>query len=136
MPTVTCIECGLPWGVILERGEEPTAERVEVCRQELVELLIAECWDYGYDTDDFARIDTSLLPPVRVATVVYLSAALAKFCDEHGICEPTFMDDCWQDIRDVDLPLWLVKGRKQRTAVLWDCCNIGHPEDYMLEVNA
>lgn len=124
-----CQDCGHPWGVVLKRGEMPTPETVELCRLELVEQWLeqAEC-----DEDEGVKFDTSKLPPVKVVEVVYLTEALARFCDENGICDPCFADDCWQELEWVDLPGWLLKGRKRRWAVRWDCCNIGWTSNYVV----
>ncbi len=130
-----CIECGNPWGVILNRGEQPSDEAQALAIAELHEVLICERW-YGYDEPDCDLIDRSKLPPVRATEVVYLTEALARFVDDNGICDPTFLDDCWQEVQYVDLPAWLIKGRKHRWAYLWDCCNIGGPEQYLRAMEA
>ena len=126
-----CIECGRPWGVILGRTEEPSDELAELARAAMVEswVEVAEC-----DHEGGTRFDTDRLPQVTAMRIVYLTEALARFCDDNGICEPTFLDDCWQDIEDVDLPRWLLKGRKQRWAYGWDCCEIGGSDNYVMEL--
>lgn len=123
-----CIECGRPWGVIFERTEEPTDERVAEARAALIESL-REQWECDYEPDQMDALDETALPQTELKRIVYISEALARFADERGIGE-AYLDGCWQTLDDVDLPAWLLKGRKQRWAVLWDCCNIGSPEFY------
>lgn len=126
-----CIECGNPWGIILDRGEEPSPEGLAAAQAELVQLLLCECW-YSYDEEDaenIARIDVSLLPSVRATEIIYITEALGRFADELGVGD-AYLEDCWHEVEYVDLPKWLLKGRKRRWAYLWDCCNIGHDSIY------
>ena len=82
--------------------------------------------------DEGAELDLEKLPQVAAVKVVHLTAALAKFCDENGICDPEFETDCWQELEWVDLPRWLLKGRKQRWAYRWDCCDLGWADNYLV----
>ena len=129
MRVTHCIECGRPWGVILGRTEEPSDELAELARANMI-----ECWIEvaEIDHEEGTRFDTDRLPPVRAMRIVYLTEALATFCDTIGI-DPEFLDDCWQEVDNVSLPAWLLKGRKQRWAYGWDCCEIGWSENYVME---
>lgn len=126
-----CMECGKPWGVILDRGQTPTPEIVDAARRELLADL-RDQWDCDYEPEEVDTVDwTHQDFSVRATEVVYLTEALARFCDENGICDPLFLDDCWQELAYVDLPGWLLKGRNRRWAILWDCCGIGNLSVYV-----
>jgi hypothetical protein len=122
-----CQECARPWGVLLERGEEPTPQRIEEARAELIELLMTEHWEADYNADELARVDVTTFPKVFASRVVFISESLARFVDEHGLGE-SYADECWVEEDWVDIPGWLLKGRKHRWALRWDCCDIGNPE--------
>jgi hypothetical protein len=124
-----CQECGNPWGVLLDRGETPSDEKLAAARAELIDVLINEHWVNDYEPEEIARIDTSKLPKVSASEVVFITEALARFVDEHGLGE-SYADECWVEEDWVDIPKWLLKGRKHRWALRWDCCNIGAPVHY------
>lgn len=123
-----CQECGLPWGAILSRGTEVTDSLREIARAQMVDELLDtwRCWE----GEDDLNVDPSRLPGVDAVEIVWLTEKLAKFCDEHLICEPNWVDSCWMEVDWLDVPSWLLKGRKRRIALRWDCCDIGHSELY------
>ncbi len=139
---MSCIECGRPWGIILERGEEPSPEAEKLARDEMVEVLVHECWDFGYDPTDpeiveeLAKVDQDKLPAVRATKVVYISPATARWISDFDLGE-AFLEGCWQEVRYCDIPTWILKSRKQRWAYVWDhrggCCELGGPEHYQRE---
>lgn len=125
-----CVECARPWGVLLDRGEEPSDERAVLARVELVEVL-REQWECDYEPDELAPVDWDALPPVRSTLVVFISESLCKFADEAtGYCDVP-EPDCWYELDHVDFPQWLLKRRKKRWAYLWPCCDLGSPEHYV-----
>lgn len=140
---MNCIECGNPWGVILERGEEPSPEAEALAQAEMVELLIHETWDFGYDptepevVEELARIDEAKFPAVRATRIVYISPATAAWISDHNLGEAD-LDGCWQEIDWCDVPAWIIKSRKQRWAYVWSnrggCCELGGPEHYYRDV--
>lgn len=124
-----CQECARPWGILLDRGELPTPEKIEAARAELIELLW-EQWECDYEPEELARVDKTKLPPVEPSWVVYITEGLARFVDEHCLGE-SYADECWVEEDWVDIPAWLLKGRKHRWALRWDCCNIGFPSAHV-----
>lgn len=113
----------------MERGEEPSDEKLAEARAELIWLLMNENWEADYSPEELAAVDTEQLPKVFASQVVYISESLARFVDDHGLGE-SYAEECWVEEDWVDIPRWLLKGRKHRWALRWDCCNIGSPENY------
>lgn len=126
-----CIECGRPWGVILDRGKEPSEEDTANARAEMIDVLLHEVWDCDYDPEELARIDTAKFPPVIATEVIYITEATAAFADEHGFGEG-LEGGLWYSMSDARyaFPAWLLTGRKRRWALRWDCCDLGSPEHY------
>ncbi len=123
---VPCLECGRPWGVILRRGVEPGDELAIRARSMMIDDLVDQ---WRCDEGDDAEFVVDLLPDVGAVRVVYLTEVSAAFAYEHLRCE-TIVGDCWQDAEYVDLPAWFLRGRKQRWAYRWDCCEIGRSSNY------
>lgn len=124
----SCMECGNPWGVILDRGEEPTDERQRKAQAELVAMWLeqVECHH-----DEGTRFDTDRLPKCHAVEIVHVTEALAWFSSEQF---GSYVDAGWWDAADCDIPGWLLKGRMRRWAYRWDCCDIGWSERYIAPV--
>jgi hypothetical protein len=128
---MTCLECSKPWGVILERGELPSNERQRSAQAELEEEL-RDYLDKSNDNDEV--FDFTSIEQCSATLVVFISQGLADFAsDRFG----SYMGDCpaWYRLKDCDLPLWLLKGRKTRWAYLWDCCDM-NTEAFAVKVDA
>ena len=117
---MSCLECSRPWGVILERGEEPSDERQRNAQLDL-EQELREYLDDSEDGDmvfDFSTLDQCVLN-----RIVFVTEKLADFAsDRFG----SYIDDvpAWYRMNDLDIPAWLLKGRRQRWAYTWDCCGL------------
>jgi len=118
--TSSCLECGRPWGVILERGEEPSDERQRLAQMELED----ELRDYlDESADNEVVFDFSTLAKCCAQRIVFVTEKLADFAsDRFG----SYVGEspAWYRIDDCDIPRWLLKGRAQRWAYLWDCCDL------------
>jgi hypothetical protein len=115
-----CNNCGRPWGVILERGELPTESAQQLAQLELEESLM------GYLEDGIAEgevVNLEGVPEAEAQEVVFVTEALADFASEN-------FDRCigevpaWYELDDLDIPVWLLKGRARRWAYRWDCCDM------------
>jgi hypothetical protein len=112
------MECGKPWGVVLERGSIATDDVIAQCRAEMQQDL-RDYW--GIEDDE--PFDASHVN-VYTCTVVFIRESTNRFVDENNICEATAEDESWNELSWVDYPAWILNGCKHRTAVRWDCCNI------------
>lgn len=125
-----CQECGKPWGVILNLREQPSPNRETLARAELIEML-CEQWECDYEPAEMSAIDWQHSDFAVTATeVVYLTESLARFVEWNNICDPCWLDECWQELQHTDMPGWLLRDRKRRWAYRWDCCNIGGAQKY------
>ena len=127
---VGCNECCQPWGAILRRTVEPSDALWDLAQARMVDELLDvwRCWE----GDDDLSVDVSLLPRVEPLQVVYITEATARFAAEHLNCD-AFLGACWQEEDWVDMPTWLLAGRKRRIAYRWDCCTLGHVDNYVSE---
>lgn len=116
-----CMECGRPWGVILERGELPSEEAQHLAQLELEEELMESL---EYDLADGEIVNLIEVPKVEAEEIVWITDALANFASEHLNCDMMPESACWCVVDDVDLPAWVLKGRARRWAYRWDCCNL------------
>jgi hypothetical protein len=123
---VRCQECGAPWGVILDRGKTPDVFAEAFARADMLEAWLE---DARCDEGDDAAFLTERLPDVKPIEVIYLSAGLVSFASEHGFGDVLPEDAAWMEVDWLDLPAWLLKGRKRRWSYRWDCCNIGWPSN-------
>ncbi len=119
LTTVACMECFRPWGAILGRGFEPELKYETEARAMMLDELI-EDMDDDTETADLSRVEA-----LELKRVVYISEAEGDFAHDHLNCE-AFIEGAWQEIDWVDLPGWFLKGRKQRWAYRWDCCNLDY----------
>jgi hypothetical protein len=117
----TCIECERPWGIILERGEMPTDKA-----QRLAQLELEEEWMERLERNlgPGEIVDLTKLPQAEAEEIVWITESLAAFASEH--CNSDMMPEsaCWCVVEDVDLPAWLLKGRKRRWSYRIDCCTL------------
>ena len=76
----TCIQCGRPWGVILERGEMPT-EKAE----RLAQLQLEEEWMERLECslDPGEVVNLTGLPEAEAEEIVWITEATAAFASEH-----------------------------------------------------
>lgn len=118
----SCQECGRPWGAILKRGVGPSDELQAIAQAQMVDELLGLY-------DETLRVDKTLLPQVTPVDIVYVTGSLARFVAER-LNGDAFLEECWQEIGDTDLPAWLLKGRRRRIAYRWNCCEIGHIDQY------
>ena len=115
-----CNNCGRPWGVILERGELPSDEAQRLAQLELEEELM-EYLDDGLAEGEIVNLEG--LPEAEPQEIVFVTQSLADFASEN-------FDSCigdvpaWYELDDLDIPVWLLKGRARRWAYRWDCCNM------------
>jgi hypothetical protein len=115
------MECGRPWGVILERGELPSDKAQHLAQLEIEEELMEHLEDC---LDDGEVVNLTGVPQVEAEEIVWITDALANFASEHLNCYMMPESACWYPIDDVDLPAWVLKGRARRWAYRWDCCNL------------
>jgi hypothetical protein len=116
----TCIDCGNPWGVILEKGELPSDEAQRSAQLEMQEELADHI---AYDYEDGVQFEFSSFPQVEVTEVFWLSRSTCDFISEHlngGVPE----GPCWVTRDGCDVPSWVLKSRKRRWAYRWECCSI------------
>jgi hypothetical protein len=119
-----CQECGRPWGWILARGEQIDEHALTIARDGMIDELL-EQWACDHEPDEL-ELDRAAFPPVYATEVVFVTEALGRFADELGF--EGFPDlPCWTEVRWLDVPAWLLKGRRRRSAIRWDCCNLAHP---------
>lgn len=116
-----CVNCGRPWGVILERGELPSDSAQRLAQLELEEALMVqlEC-----DIAESEIFNLEGVPQAEPQEVVFVTDALASFASE-------YFDSCqigevpaWYALDELDIPAWLLRGRARRWAYRWDCCNL------------
>lgn len=119
--TANCLECGHPWGVILERGELPSESAQLLAQLEMEEELM-ECLENELADDEVVNLTE--VPKVEAEEIIWITDALAKFASEHLDCYMMPESACWCVVEDVDLPAWMLKGRARRWAYRWDCCNL------------
>jgi hypothetical protein len=118
----SCLECGRPWGVILERGELPSEKAQNLAQLGLEEELM-EYLEDDFDEDNGGIFNLEGVPQAEPQEVVFVTYALAAFASEH-------FDSCigevpaWYALDDLDIPAWLLKGRARRWAYKWDCCGL------------
>ena len=121
-----CNECGRPWGVILERGELPSDKAQHLAQLELEEELVEYLEDdFGFERGNVMTFNLESVPQAEPLEVVFVTQALADFATENLNCE--MVSDyvpAWYVVADLDIPAWLLKGRKRRWAYKWDCCEM------------
>lgn len=119
--SIHCLECGRPWGVILERGELPSEEAQHLAQLELEEDLM-EYLEKGLDEGEIVNLEGA--PEAEPQEVVFVTQALAVFASEN--CGSEMFGDvpAWYVLDDLDIPAWLLKGRARRWAYRWECCNL------------
>ncbi len=118
-----CIECGRPWGVILERGELPSEKAQHLAQLELEEELMRYL-EYDFDEDNGGIFNLEGAPQAEPQEVIFVTQALADFASENLNCEMIGNVPAWYAIDDLDIPTWLFKGRARRWAYKWDCCEM------------
>lgn len=122
-----CSECGLPWGVILERGEMPSEKGQRLAELQLEEELV-ERLEEGLGEGE--TVNLSAPPIVEATEIVWVTEALSAYASEYLNCDVP-EGPYWYDVDDLDFPKWLLKGRKRRWAYRWNCCLI-HTESYIV----
>jgi hypothetical protein len=116
----SCLECGRPWGVILERGELPSDKAQHLAQLELEERLM-EYLECGLDEGEIVNLEG--VRAAEAQEVVFVTQALADFASENfGCCIGDV--PAWYEVDDLDIPAWLLKGRARRWSYRWDCCNM------------
>lgn len=117
---ICCMECGRPWGVLLERGELPSDRAQQLAQVEMEEALV-ENLEVGIDLTRIVNVETA--PEVEPQEVLLVTESLAAFASEYlnaDFCG----DPGWYAVDEIDYPAWLLKGRKRRWAYKWECCNL------------
>jgi hypothetical protein len=120
--STNCMECGRPWGVILDRGELPS-EKAQFLAQTQLEEELMQYLEDGLSPDGEV-VNLTGVPQVEAEEIVFITEATAAFASEYLNCDMMPESACWSVVGDVDLPAWLLKGRKRRWAYRWDCCNL------------
>ena len=113
-----CIECGRPWGVILERGELPTEESHRLAQLAMEEELMDQL-----DEGSSHIFSLENVPEVEADEIIFVTQSLGAFASEHL---GSYIGDvpAWYPISDLDIPAWLLKGRRRRWAYRWECCTL------------
>ena len=126
---IHCNECGQPWGIALELREEP-----DEFKQLAAQGVMVEAWHFQADEnyDERTQFDLTKLPLVEPTEIVYITEALASFISEHDLAYE-YLEECWQELRNIDIPKWLLRGRKTRWAYRWDCCDLPSANDLVIE---
>ena len=122
MELISCTECGRPWGVTIELGELPSDERQSAAQRFMEEALVEHLEETVLDPFEAADIDGA--PRVEAEEIVWVTEAMASFASEHLSTECIGEVPAWYPIDQLDIPQWLLRGRKRRWAYRWDCCNI------------
>jgi hypothetical protein len=116
---IFCNECERPWGYVLELGQLPDGTTQRIAQQAMDEAL-AEILEGSYHPGFVA--DLTGAPDVDLEEIVFITEATSQFASEYLNCEVLCEGSCWMTLRDLDLPAWLLKGRKRRWSYRWDCC--------------
>lgn len=122
MNAINCMECGRPWGVILERGVLPSDELQRLAQREMEDRILEHIPFFWIKRDE---LDLSFLPQVEPDEVVFVSRSLCDFASEKfNASAPE--GPCWIRANGdgYEMPAWLLKNRKHRWAYTWNCCNI------------
>lgn len=119
--STNCMECGRPWGVILELGEQPT-EKAQFLAQTQLEEELMQYLEDGLSPGEVVNLTG--VPQVEAEEIAWITDALAAFASENLNCDMMPESACWCVVADVDLLAWLLKGRKRRWAYKWDCCGL------------
>lgn len=119
-----CQECGNPWGVILGLKEIPSPEH-QSAAQTAMEESLCEILESGLgDSDSCYAVNLTEVPVVDLDEVVFITDATARFASEYFGAECVLGGSVWQRRDDLDIPEWLLRGRKRRWAYVWDCCSL------------
>lgn len=116
---IHCSECGRVWGIELSK-DEPDAVTKHRAVRALVEEYVQRKFDEERRRVTLSELwDLDLTKIARLTQIVWITEAHAAFCAEKGY--EGVLGGCWQDVRYIDLPPWLLKDRKTRYAMVTEC---------------